>query len=65
MTGREFTALQFAVACGLRPDRAREFLEAFEQSGVVERNGIKWVATPHGLALSRSLGADDVRRTAV
>ena len=55
MSGRVFSTLQFAAACGLRPQRARLILEGFEEIGVVERRGRKWAATRYGLDLSRGL----------
>jgi hypothetical protein len=60
-----FTAADFARACGLREERAHEFLEHFATVGIVEprlRSG--WVATRRGLALSRGLALTAPERRA-
>ncbi len=51
-----FTTSEFARTCGISEERAKTYLEGFEQAGVVERKlRTGWVATPRGLRLSRSL----------
>jgi hypothetical protein len=54
VTGRIFTVSQFGVAARLNAEQAREFIDDFEERGVVERARGGWRFTPAGLEIARS-----------
>jgi len=60
---RFFTAREFAEVAGLPVARAEEFLEGFEQAGLVQRKLRGWTVTPAGLLMSRELGLVVPERT--
>ena len=55
MTSRVFSTADFARVAGIREARALEYLQQFEESGVVEQRWSGCGSTPRGLRISRAL----------